>query len=189
MQFMSDDTVQMKQLTKRFTGQSYHWLVNDASPAPLFSRAYTVWTLGLSFYKDSDVSFDHPYPPRWRNIMPRAKQTKTEQKPATSGFLGFVNIKLSDDEFDIVDGIVPTMDVGETLKWCADFGKVTVSYNAQNNTYNCSVTFSGGRLDKRAISSFSDNPIEALAITCYKIEQYHDTVDLSGSTAGKARRG
>lgn len=121
--------------------------------------------------------------------MPRAKKENKQPAARQNTFNGFLNIKLSDEEFDVIDGITPTMSVGETLKWAADFGKVSISYNDKNDTYNATITFVGGRLDKFAISSFSDDPIEALAITVFKTETYHDTVDLTGKVTGSARRG
>lgn len=121
--------------------------------------------------------------------MPRAK-SKTEEKQASQAkWNGFVNIKLSDDEFALIDSITPSIDVGEYCKWLADFGKVTIAFNASNSTYNCTVVFNGGRLAGYGISSFSDTFNEAVSITAFKVEHYYDSVDLSGATSGKARRG
>lgn len=121
--------------------------------------------------------------------MARAKNKSTTTTQDKNTWKGFLNIKLSDEEFELIDTITPNIDLGEYLKWLADHGKVTVAFNSVNSTYNCTVVFSGGRLAGYGISSFSDDFREAVSITAFKIEHYHDTVSLDGAASGKARRG
>lgn len=188
MQTLMPYHLQHRQLIKRFTAMSYSWELWRDIPSHLVVRALEQWVLECSSFKPSEITYAYDFPLRW-SIDDMARGKKADQKQPDNTWKGFVNIRLSDDEWLVIDGLTPTLDLGEYVKWLADFGKVSISFNPQNSTYNATVVFAGGRLSGYGISSFSQDYREAISALAFKIENYHDTVDLTGATGGKAVRG
>lgn len=159
----------------RFTGQSWEWLVRMDTPAHLFEAARFRHELGISNYKPSHVTFTQT----WAYMALEAvRMAKAQAKGDKTGdnWKGFINPQLTDDDKTTIKAKWGKFDVGACVQELADCGKVTVSYNPQNNTYNCSVVWGGGELKGWCVSSFADTSQHAIFVTYYKLQVYGDSL-------------
>ena len=102
-----------------------------------------------------------------------------------------VNIRLSDEELNEVDKLLPKADSG-TLVECLDrlleVGKV--SFNWQKGSMNITLTVMEGKQAGYAVSAFSDSLNEAILILSVKVRNYLDSFSEIYSKGGtRTRRG
>ena len=157
-----------------------------------------VWYIGLIPYPPMYVKHnDHTFEVinlKHTEVTTMPKQTQKTTPKTREGnpeFIGFVNIRLSDEELNEVDKLLPKADTG-TLVECLDrlleVGKV--SFNWQKGSMNITLTVMEGKQAGYAVSAFSDSLNEAILILSVKVRNYLDSFSEIYSKGGtRTRRG
>jgi len=104
--------------------------------------------------------------------MSRKPKQKTQEK-AQADFIGFVNIRLTDDELIEVDEALnsdkpPSLE--ENLETLLDTGKVSLNY--LRGTLNVTLVVLEGEMSGYAVSAYGTSPLETTAILRYKVVKY-----------------
>jgi len=115
------------------------------------------------------------------------------KKPAantSADWKGFVNVELTEADWGVIDKAVSDKKVNDTVPASIDYllelGKVTFNYT--NGSVSCALTILEGEQKGYTVSSFSDNLVEALLTTRYKVQQYLPEFDAIFAGAGKQTR-
>lgn len=125
-----------------------------------------------------------------------AGNSRKPKKPVenTQGdWRGFVNVELTEQEWESIDKVVSDKKVNETipnhLDYLLELGKVTFNYT--NGSVSCALTILEGAAKGFTVSSFSDNLVEALVTTRLKVQNYLPDFEniFSGAGGSKRRRG
>jgi len=108
-------------------------------------------------------------------------------KDATPAFIGFVNIRLSEEEFSAIDevckGEKPPPLLEELLERLLNVGKLSLNY--YRGSLNVTLTVLEGSQAGYAVSAFSDNLFEAVMIVCYKVDNYLDRFEALFKSGGQ----
>jgi len=119
--------------------------------------------------------------------------TRKAKKPVantSADWKGFVNVDLTDDDWKAIDQAVSDKKVNETIPAHVDYllelGKVTFNYT--NGSVSCALTILEGAQKGYTVSSFSDNLVEALLTTRYKVQTYLPEFDAIFAGSGKQTR-
>jgi len=116
-----------------------------------------------------------------------------DNKPVVqdNGFIGFVNIRLPEDELALVDKALSSKtppDLGGQLEFLLDKGKISLNY--VKGALNATLTVLEGASSGYAVSAFSDSTLESVLILRRKVELYLDQFpDLYANGGTKSRRG
>jgi len=124
--------------------------------------------------------------------MPTRKADKTPVENTNSTWKGFVNVPLTDADWNTIDNALKDKKLVEGvpghLDYLLELGKVTFNYS--NGSISCSLTILEGAQQGYTVSSFSDSLIEALLTTRYKVQTYLPEFDnLFKNGAPRKRRG
>lgn len=125
-----------------------------------------------------------------------ASNSRKSKKPAANtgaDWKGFVNVELTDADWSTIDAALADKTVNATIPGHIDYllelGKVTFNYT--NGSVSCALTILEGAQKGYTVSSFSDNLVEALLTTRYKVATYLPEFDaiFAGSGGQKRKRG
>jgi len=120
------------------------------------------------------------------------RTSKATSEQSGNGWRGFVNVELSEVEWQQVDKEVTDKKVSERVAGHIDYllelGKLTFNYT--NGSVSCSLTILEGVNKGLTVSSFSDNLIEALVANRLKVQNHlGEFEDIFAGKAPKRRRG
>jgi len=121
------------------------------------------------------------------------RKPKATEKNTNTEWRGFVNVELSEQEWQDVDKEVSDKDVAKRipahLDYVLELGKVTFNYT--NGSVSCALTILEGANKGFTVSSFSDNLIEALVATRAKVQNHLEEFEAIFNNGGgqKRRRG
>lgn len=121
--------------------------------------------------------------------MPARKAKQPAQNTGTD-WRGFVNIELNDEQWAIIDKAASDKKVLETLPGHIDYllelGKLTFNYT--NGSVVCALTILEGAQKGFTVSSFSDNLVEALLTTRFKVQEYLPEFETIFNNGGGMKR-
>jgi len=120
-----------------------------------------------------------------------SRKPKATEKNTNTEWRGFVNVELSEQEWQDVDKEVSDKDVSKRipahLDYILELGKVTFNYT--NGSVSCALTILEGTAKGLTVSSFSDNLIEALVATRAKVQNHlAEFEDIFANGGGQKRR-
>lgn len=172
-------------LVKRFTGDSHYWLITGKSDPFLFTTAVFHWDLGASRYHNSEIVFSL----LTSDIKEHGKMAsagKPQDGKKDDNFKGFINVDLTENDKAVVKASWEKAKFPTLFSTLVDIGKVSISYNAQTNSYNCAVVFYNEPVKGFCVSSFAKNPLMALFITWYKLDTYADSITPDAAAVNRA---
>lgn len=126
--------------------------------------------------------------------MPKnSRKSKAPAANTGTEWRGFVNVELNDDDWSTIDAALADKGLNAALPGHIDYllelGKVTFNYT--NGSVSCALTIQEGVSKGLTVSSFSDNLVEALLATRYKVATYlpdFETI-FAGGGGQKRKRG
>jgi len=124
--------------------------------------------------------------------MVSSRGKKKEPVRSENGFIGFVNITLTEDEYALVDKEMSDKKVVSGMPGHIDYllelGKVSINY--VNGSVNVTLTVLEGEMIGYAVSAFSDSVIEAVLLVRLKVERYLPQFkEIYEKGGAKSRRG
>lgn len=165
-------------------------LFDNESSEDLFIRATYYASPGLGIVvMDQWVWEKYLRQRKGLEIMPRGKaKTSPSNYAATPGFKGFVNVDLSEEQFETFDRIYPKAysAPGVFNEFCEQY-KLTVT--PTNGAWNACAFPQTGPNVGYAVSAFSDTAHEAMCLVIFKVGTVHHEVWSQRSASPKRRRG
>lgn len=153
-------------------GDTYVWIPEHADK--LLLRVVAVhWCYGRKRFEVSTVTFikfQH-----W--LRETSYDMATDRKQVKNGnsddFIGFVNIRLTDEQFAEIDMRVRSKKpeaLENIMEFVLDKGKMSINYVRGSLNVTCTVL--EGEMKGYAVSAFADSLYEAITILAYKIDKY-----------------
>lgn len=165
----------MRQTVKRFTGRDYQLFVGSDYDWLEIIAWKDVWELGISNYYDSYISFEKLVGLTTKEYK-MARQAATDKKGNQTNWKGFINVPLTEDDKEKISAAWQKAKYGDVISELVEAGKLTVSFNAKNQSFNASVVFYHDALAGWCVSSFAPNAMQALFVTYFKLVAYGDTL-------------
>jgi len=119
-------------------------------------------------------------------------KSKPADKPATtergtSDFIGFVNITLTDEEYQFVDEAdKDAQSMINHMDYLLELGKI--SFNYTRGSINATLTVLEGVSAGYAVSGYSDTLAESVVILRLKVQNYLDKFDEIYKTGGTRKK-
>lgn len=162
-----------------------------------FVRDWLLWCVPTPHKKKTWFSQLNIIPIRhYERDTEMAGNSRKPKKPdanTSTEWRGFVNVELSEAEWQDVDKEVASKDVTTRipshLDYLLELGKITFNYT--NGSVSCALTVLEGAQKGFTVSSFSDNLVEALVTTRLKVQNHlpeFETI-FTGGGGQKRRRG
>lgn len=159
----------------RFTARSYDLYCLPGYDVRLFLPFIFHWELGVSRYKPSEITFSR-FAPCYMEEDKMARADKKTTKSENSDWKGFINVELTEADKAAVTANWEKAKYATLLQALVDVGKLSISYNEKNNSYNAAVVFYDEPLKGFCVSSFAKSPLMAVYITWYKLDVYADSI-------------
>lgn len=125
-----------------------------------------------------------------REMAVNARKAKKPEQNTSTEWRGFVNVNLSDEEWQIIDKAVMDKKVNETvpghLDYLLELGKITFNYS--NGSVSCALTILEGTQKGFTVSSFSDNLVESLLTTRLKVQNHLPEFEELFQAGGQQKR-
>lgn len=130
------------------------------------------WLVGLKRFDESEITLVSNHFSASGGVMVTSKD-KSKDRDNQPEFKGFVNINLSDEEYDQIDAVMTSKklpELGVQLDYLLEVGKVSLSY--VRGSMNVTITFLSGENVGIAVTAYSDTMLEAVLLLRMKVQNY-----------------